>query len=75
MSHVSAAPPPEAAADWTIAQGWEHYTRAEHDLWDHLFQRQAELLPGRAVPEFLAGLDILKMTMAASRISRCCRNG
>ncbi len=61
MSHVLDAPPPEAAADWTIPQGWEHYTRAEHDLWDQLFRRQAKLLPGRAVPEYLAGLDVLRM--------------
>jgi len=61
MSHVLEAPPPEAAADWTIPQGWDHYTRAEHALWDRLFERQAKLLPGRVVPEFLAGLDVLKM--------------
>jgi len=61
MSHGLESPPPDAAADWTIPQGWAHYTRAEHDLWDHLFQRQAKLLPGRAVPEYLAGLDVLKM--------------
>ena len=61
MSHVLDTPPPDAAADWTIPQGWDRYTRAEHDLWDHLFQRQAKMLPGRAVPEFLAGLDVLKM--------------
>ncbi len=54
-------PPAEAAADWTIPQRWERYTPAEHALWDRLFQRQARLLPGRAVPEFLAGLDVLKM--------------
>lgn len=31
-------------------------------MWDHLFARQAAMLPGRVVPEFLAGLDILRMT-------------
>ena len=37
MSHVLTAPPPEAAADWTIPQGWERYTPAEHALWDKLY--------------------------------------
>ena len=30
-------------------------------MWDRLFAQQAALLPGRAVPEFLAGLDMLRM--------------
>jgi phenylalanine-4-hydroxylase len=61
MSTDIAAPPPGAAADWTIAQGWDRYTPAEHALWDRLFQRQTKMLPGRAVPEFLAGLEVLRM--------------
>jgi phenylalanine-4-hydroxylase len=51
--------PPEAADDWTIDQRWDHYTPAEHALWDQLYRRQVKLLPGRVVPEFLAGLDRL----------------
>ena len=31
-------------------------------MWDRLFARQAAMLPGRVVPEFLDGLDILRMT-------------
>jgi phenylalanine-4-hydroxylase len=54
--------PPEAAADWTIPQGWERYTPDEHAVWDTLFARQSALLPGRAAPEFLAGLDILHLS-------------
>jgi len=53
--------PPEAAQDWTIPQGWERYSSAEHALWDRLFERQAKLLPGRAAAEFLDGLGILRM--------------
>jgi phenylalanine-4-hydroxylase len=31
-------------------------------VWDRLFERQARLLPGRAAPEFMAGLDMLRMS-------------
>ena len=41
----SSGPPPGAAADWTIDQGWDAYTAAEHDVWDLLYERQSALLP------------------------------
>ncbi|MBZ9649423.1 phenylalanine 4-monooxygenase [Sphingobium sp. 3R8] len=53
--------PKGAAEDWTIAQDWGRYTAAEHAMWDRLFERQGKMLPGRVVPEFMAGLDILRM--------------
>ena len=43
-------------ADWTIDQGWERYTAAEHGTWKTLFERQTKLLPGRACDEFVAGM-------------------
>lgn len=46
-------------ADWTIDQGWEHYSAEEHATWKTLFQRQAKLLPGRACDEFVAGMKQL----------------
>lgn len=49
-------------ADWTIPQRWHDYTPAEHAMWDTLFARQAAMLKDRAAPEFLAGLDVLKMS-------------
>jgi phenylalanine-4-hydroxylase len=55
-------PPADAAADWTVPQAWARYTAAEHAMWDHLFERQARMLPQRVVPEFMAGLDVLRMT-------------
>ncbi|WP_374570790.1 phenylalanine 4-monooxygenase [Phenylobacterium sp.] len=55
-------PPPGAAADWTIPQAWESYTPAEHAMWDRLFERQSRLLPGRAAPEFLRGIEVLRMS-------------
>lgn len=57
-----AIPPDNAAADWTIPQDWAGYTRAEHAMWDRLFARQAEMLPGRVTPEFMNGLDVLRMS-------------
>ena len=50
------------ATDWTIPQNWSAYTPEQHATWDTLFARQARLLPGRAAPEFLAGLDILRLS-------------
>jgi phenylalanine-4-hydroxylase len=49
------APPPERA-DWTIDQGWEHYTAEDHGVWKTLFERQSRLLPGRACDEFVQGM-------------------
>jgi len=60
--HASATLPPEAAADWTIPQDWRAYTPLEHSTWDTLFARQAAMLPGRAAPEFLNGLDVLRLS-------------
>jgi phenylalanine-4-hydroxylase len=57
----SSGPPPGAAADWTIDQGWENYAQAEHDVWITLYERQTALLPGRACDEFLRGLDALDL--------------
>jgi len=43
-------------ADWTIDQGWDHYTQEEHAVWKFLFERQSRLVPGRACREFEAGM-------------------
>lgn len=57
----SSGPPPGAAADWTIDQGWADYTPEEHQVWLTLYERQAKLLPGRACDAFLKGLDALDL--------------
>jgi phenylalanine-4-hydroxylase len=62
MASASIDRPQETAEDWTISQGWESYTAAEHAMWDRLFERQARMLPGRVAPEFMAGLDMLRMS-------------
>lgn len=55
-------PPPGAAPDWTIPQDWASYTAQDHAMWDRLFARQAGMLPARAVPAFMEGLDVLRMS-------------
>ena len=59
---IAPTPPAGAAADWTIPQAWGSYTQAEHAMWDQLFARQSAMLPGRAAPAFLEGLDILRLS-------------
>ena len=47
--------------DWTIPQHWERYTAQDHATWKTLFERQAQLLPGRACDEFIQGLRDLPL--------------
>jgi len=35
--------PPGANPDWTIPQGFERYSDAEHRTWTTLYERQAEI--------------------------------
>jgi phenylalanine-4-hydroxylase len=55
-----------ARADWTIAQGWDRYSAAEHGVWKTLFERQTQLLPGRACDAFVEGMR--QLPIDASRI-------
>jgi phenylalanine-4-hydroxylase len=48
-------------SDWTVPQDWDRYTAGEHRLWDRLYDRQMEVLPGQAADAFLRGLDRLKL--------------
>jgi phenylalanine-4-hydroxylase len=54
---------PDAAAperpDWTVDQGWAHYSAADHATWCTLFDRQSALLPGRACEAFVQGMQQL----------------
>ncbi|WP_417449639.1 phenylalanine 4-monooxygenase [Kordiimonas sp.] len=52
----------EVNADYTVDQNWEHFTDEEHDRWDRLYARQAEMLEGRACDEFMDGLHLLKLS-------------
>jgi phenylalanine-4-hydroxylase len=62
MADSALQKPEGTAADWTIPQNWGGYTDAEHAMWDRLFDRQTKMLPGRATPEFLEGLDVLRLS-------------
>ncbi len=50
---------PEIRPDFTIDQHWERYGAAEHGVWKTLFERQMQVLPGRACDEFLDGVKAL----------------
>jgi phenylalanine-4-hydroxylase len=58
----AATPTRTSPDDWLIPQDWGRYTPQEHALWDKLFQRQSKMLPGRAAPAFLNGLDVLRLS-------------
>ncbi|MFI4868879.1 MAG: phenylalanine 4-monooxygenase [Steroidobacterales bacterium] len=57
-----------AAADYTVPQEWERYTRDEHAIWATLYARQIDLIERYAAPEFLAGVRAL--AASASGIPR-----
>ena len=61
LDHVFTAPPPEAAADWTVPQRWSDYSEADHKVWLTLYERQTKILPGRACDAFLKGLNALDL--------------
>lgn len=62
MASTDPVRPADMDADWTIPQGWHSYSAEDHHTWDTLFDRQAKLLPGRVAPEFIAGLDMLRLS-------------
>ena len=45
-----------------VEQLWENYTAEDHATWGTLYQRQRELLVGRASEEFLAAQDEMGMS-------------
>ena len=59
---LAPAPPLGAASDWTMSQAWSDYSADEHAMWDSLFARQSAMLPGRVVPAFMEGLDVLRLS-------------
>ncbi len=52
--------PAQVGADWR-EPAQTSYTAEQHAVWDTLFARQLELLPGRAANAFLAGLERLDL--------------
>jgi phenylalanine-4-hydroxylase len=53
----SAIPP-----DFVVPQNPDRYTDRDHQTWRHLFVRQSDVLKGRVVPEYFAGLRALGIT-------------
>ena len=49
-----------AAADYTVEQHWERYTKEDHDIWRTLYARQMPLIERYAAPEFIAGARALQ---------------
>ena len=45
-----------------VEQPWDDYSEADHDVWRQLYDRQRQLLVGRASDEFLAAQDAMGMT-------------
>ena len=54
----------EAVPDFTIEQDWQGYSATEHAIWRFLFERQQQLLAGRACGEYLDGLSALGVAAA-----------
>jgi phenylalanine-4-hydroxylase len=52
--------PPQVGEDW-LEPAQRSYSADENAVWDELYARQMEVLPGRAASAFLAGLDRLDL--------------
>jgi phenylalanine-4-hydroxylase len=52
--------PSHVGADW-LEPAQADYTAEDHAVWDDLFARQMEILPGRACSAFMAGLEKLDL--------------
>ena len=46
----------------TLQQHYDRYTAEDFQVWQLLFERQLQALPGRAAPEFMAGLARIGFT-------------
>ena len=49
-------------ATGVVEQPWDGYSDIDHDVWRQLYERQRDLLIGRASDEFLAAQDAMGMT-------------
>ena len=45
-----------------VEQPWDDYSATDHEVWKALYERQRELLVGRAADEFLQAQDAMGMT-------------
>ena len=58
VATIARKPP---SPDWVVDQGWTSYDAADHQVWVTLYERQKDLLPGRACDAYLRGLDALDL--------------
>jgi phenylalanine-4-hydroxylase len=49
-------------ATGVVEQPWDQYSATDHDVWRRLYERQREILVGRACDEFLQAQDAMGMT-------------
>jgi phenylalanine-4-hydroxylase len=49
-------------ATGTVEQPWDDYTQTDHAVWQQLYARQRDILPGRACEVFLHAQDAMGMT-------------
>ena len=49
-------------ATGTVEQPWDSYSASDHAVWQQLYKRQREILPGRASDAFLRAQDGMGMT-------------
>jgi phenylalanine-4-hydroxylase len=52
--------PPQVGEDW-LEPSQRFYTDEDHSVWDTLYARQMQVLPGRAAPQFMEGLETLNL--------------
>ena len=52
--------PERLRADW-LEPAQRQYSTADHRIWDELYARQIQLMPGHACKEFMLGLDKLDL--------------
>jgi phenylalanine-4-hydroxylase len=48
-----------AAADYTVDQHWDRYTKEDHAIWQTLYSRQTRMIEQYAAPEFIEGARTL----------------
>jgi phenylalanine-4-hydroxylase len=49
-------------ATGVVEQPWDDYSATDHDVWRRLYERQREILVGRACDEFLSAQDAMGMS-------------
>jgi len=58
---VAAEPHTRDWRSYVVPQGWNSFSKEDHEVWDLLFARQVELLGSRVVSAFLEGIDLLRL--------------